>query len=213
MPTKAWKTTSYSGWYKVERVGATGRAELKMVMADSGVNVGTNTGRVNKPEATEETPSLVLALKADAEEIKGCGALLAEMPRTEEEACEDALPWIDEIMAGMEFPIVQTTASVRESAKWGDQELEAVLDTGLSDVAVDGRKAVVGRARWTRHYKGQPETLQQKTNHNRNYQEQWYWKPLRPEKTLTEPRENATLLKLKTKPTKIRAEPRETLCY
>ena len=88
-----------------------------MVMADSGVNVGTNTGRVNIPEATEETPSLVLALKADAEEIKGWGALLAEMPRTEEEACEDALPWIDEIMAGMEFPIVQTTASVRESAK------------------------------------------------------------------------------------------------
>ena len=87
-----------------------------MVMADSGVNVGTNTGRVNIPEATEETRSLVLAL-ADAEEIKGCGALLAEMPRTEEEACEDALPWIDEIMAGMEFPIVQTTASVRESAK------------------------------------------------------------------------------------------------
>ena len=142
---EAWKTASYSGWYKVERVGATGRAELKMVMADTGVNVGTNTGRVNIPEATEETPSLVLALEADAEEIKGCGAPLAEMPRTEEEASEDALPWIDEIMAGMEFPIVQTTASVRESAKWGDQELEAVLDTGLSDVAIDGRESSVGR--------------------------------------------------------------------
>ena len=91
----------------MERVGATGRAELKMVMADSGVNVGTNTGRVNITEATEETPSLVLALKADAEEIKGCGALLAEMPRTEEEACEDTLPWIDEIMAGMEFRLTE----------------------------------------------------------------------------------------------------------
>ena len=68
-----------TGETKVERVGAT-------VMADTGVNAGTNAGRVNVPEATEETPLLVLALEADAEENKGCGAPLAEMPRTEEEA-------------------------------------------------------------------------------------------------------------------------------
>ena len=101
---------------KVEGVGATGRAELEKVMADTGVNVGTNARRVNVPEATEETPSLVLALEADAEENKGCGAPLAETPGTEEEACEEAFLWIDEIMAGMEFSIARTTASVRESA-------------------------------------------------------------------------------------------------
>ena len=54
-------------------------------MADTGVNVGTNAGRVKVPEATEETPSLALVLEADAEENKGCGAALAETPRTEEE--------------------------------------------------------------------------------------------------------------------------------
>ena len=48
-------------------------------------------------------------------------------------------------MAGMEFAIARTTASVRESANWGDQELKVVLDTGLSDVAVDGRESSVGR--------------------------------------------------------------------
>ena len=101
---------------KVEGVGATGRAELETVMAGTGVNVGTNAGRVNVPEATEETPSPVLALEVDAEENKGCGAPLAETPGTEEEACEEAFFWIDEIMAGMEFPIARTTASVRESA-------------------------------------------------------------------------------------------------
>ena len=100
---------------KVERVGATGRAELETVMADTGVNVGTNAGMVNVPEATEETPSLVLALEVDAEESKGCGAPLAETPGTEE-ACEEVFLWIDEIMVGMEFPIARTTASVRESA-------------------------------------------------------------------------------------------------
>ena len=63
---------------KVQRVGATGRADVETVMADTGVNVGTNAGRVNVPEATEETPSLVLALEADAEENNGCGAPLAE---------------------------------------------------------------------------------------------------------------------------------------
>ena len=51
------------------------------------------------------------------------------------------MPWIDEMMAGMEFPIARTTASVREPANWGDQELEAVLVTGLSDVAEDGRES------------------------------------------------------------------------
>ena len=68
---------------KVERLGATGRADVETVMADTGVNVGTNAGRVNVPEATEETPSLVLALEADAEENKGCGAPLAETCVTE----------------------------------------------------------------------------------------------------------------------------------
>ena len=104
------------GVTKVERVGATGQAELETVMADTGVNLGTNAGRVNVPEATEETPSLVLALEVDAEENKGCGAPLAETPGTKEEACEEVFLWIDEIMAGMEFPIARTTASVRESA-------------------------------------------------------------------------------------------------
>ena len=114
-------------------------------MAETGVNVETNAGRVNVPEATEETPSLVLPLEVDAEEKKGCGAPLAETPGTEEKACEEVFLWIDEIMAEMEFPFAWTTASVRESANWGDQELEVVLDTGLSDVAVDGRESSVGR--------------------------------------------------------------------
>ena len=70
----------------MERVGATGRAELETVMADTGVNLGTNAGGVNVPEATEETPSLVLGIEADAEKNKGCGAPLAETPGTEEEA-------------------------------------------------------------------------------------------------------------------------------
>ena len=73
-------------------------------MADTGVNVGTNAGRANVPKATEETPSLVLALKPNAEENKGCGAPLAETPGSEEETCEEALLWIDEMMARMEFP-------------------------------------------------------------------------------------------------------------
>ena len=72
------------------------------------------------PEATEETSSLVLALGLDAEENKGCGAQLTETPGTEEETCEEALLWIDEMMAEMEFPIARTTALVREPANWGD---------------------------------------------------------------------------------------------
>ena len=81
----------------------------------------------------------------DAEENERCGAPLAQTPGTEEETCEEALLWIDEMMAGMEFPIARTTASVREPANWGDQELEAVLVTGLSDVAEDGRESWVGK--------------------------------------------------------------------
>ena len=73
-------------------------------MANTGVDLATNAGRVNVPDATEETLSLVLAQTADAEEKKGCGASLAETPATEEETCEGALLWIDEMMAGMEFP-------------------------------------------------------------------------------------------------------------
>ena len=71
------------GDFRVEGVGATRRAELQTGMADTGV--GTNAGRVKVLEATQETPSLVLALEAYAEENKGCGAPLAETPRTEEE--------------------------------------------------------------------------------------------------------------------------------
>ena len=113
---KARKTARNAGRCEIGGSRCYGRAELETVMAGTGVNVGTNAGRVNVPEATEETPSLVLALETDAEENKGCGAPLAEMPGTEEEACEEAFLWIDEIMAGMEFPIARTTASVRESA-------------------------------------------------------------------------------------------------
>lgn len=68
------------GVTKVEGVGATRRAKLVTVIADTDVNVGTNAGRVNVPDATEETPSLVLSLGAEAEEYKGCGTPLAEMP-------------------------------------------------------------------------------------------------------------------------------------
>ena len=81
---------------KVEGVGATRRAELERIMADTGVNLGTNTGRLNVPYATEETPLLVLVLGADAEESKGCGAPLEETSGTEEETCEGALLWIGE---------------------------------------------------------------------------------------------------------------------
>ena len=37
-------------------------------MANTGVDLATNAGRVNVPDATEETLSLVLAQTADAEE-------------------------------------------------------------------------------------------------------------------------------------------------
>ena len=112
MPTK---TASDASRYESGGSRSHEAGELEKVMADTGVNVGKNAGRVNVPEATKEAPSLVLALKADAEENKGCGAQLAETPGTEEQKSEEALPWIDEMMAGMEFLIAQTTASVRES--------------------------------------------------------------------------------------------------
>ena len=64
-------------------------------MAETGVNVETNAGRVNVPEATKETPSLVLPLEVDAEENKGCGAPLAETPGTKEKACEEVFLWIE----------------------------------------------------------------------------------------------------------------------
>ena len=84
------------GETKVEGVGAMRRADLQRIIADTGVNLGTNTERLNVPYDTEETSSLVLVLGADAEENKGCGASLAETPGTEEETCEGALLWIDE---------------------------------------------------------------------------------------------------------------------
>ena len=88
----------------MEGVGATRQAKLKVVMVDTGVNIGTNAGSVNAPDASEKKwPSLVLALGADAEENKGCGAPLAETPGTEEETCEEALHWIHEMMLEMEF--------------------------------------------------------------------------------------------------------------
>ena len=39
---------------KVEGVGATRQAELEAVMVDTGVNIGTNAGSVNVPDATEK---------------------------------------------------------------------------------------------------------------------------------------------------------------
>ena len=51
-------------------------------MANTGVDLATNAGRVNVPDATEETLSLVLAQTADTEEKKGRGAALAESPGT-----------------------------------------------------------------------------------------------------------------------------------
>ena len=113
---------------------------------------------------------------------------------------------MDETMAGMEFPIARTTASVRESANWGDQELEAVLDTGLSDVAVDGRESSVGRPAdklllVERGGRGITEDNQKlsssgrtttgKTTNNRN--ENHFDR----KKTLTESREKAMLLELR----------------
>ena len=61
--------------------------KFKTVMADIGINLGTNSGKVNVPDTTEETLSLVLTQTTDAEEKKGCGALLADMPGTREEMC------------------------------------------------------------------------------------------------------------------------------
>ena len=85
-------------------------------MANTGVDLATNAGRVNVPDATEETLSLVLAQTADAEEKKGRGAALAESPGTREEMRKEALLlWIDEVMAGMEFLVARTTVSVKES--------------------------------------------------------------------------------------------------
>ncbi|CAH3132067.1 unnamed protein product [Porites lobata] len=110
-------------------------------MADTGVNVGTNAGRVNVPKATEETPSLVLALKPNAEENKGCGAPLAETPGSEEETCEEALLWIDEMMAGMEFPDCPNH-SLGERVS---QLRRPRTRSRLSDVAVNGRESSVGK--------------------------------------------------------------------
>ena len=219
MPTK---TASNAGRYESGGSRSHEAGELEKVMADTGVNREKNAGRVNVPEATEEAPSLVLTLKADAEENKGCGAQLAEMPGTEEQKSKEALPWIDEMMAGMEFPIARTTASVRESVNWGNQELEAVLVTGIPDVAVDGRESSVGKptnklllVEWDGSgitkdnrklsSRGRTTTGTARNNGNVNHFNQ--------KKLFTEPRENATLLKPKAKPTKIGAEPRETLCY
>ena len=116
-------------------------------------------------------------------------------------------------MAGMEFPIARTTASVRESANWGDQELGAVLVTRLSDVAVDGRESLVGRpadklllverdvrgiTRDNQKVSSRGRTTEgnARNNGNENHFDQ--------KKLFTEPRENAMLLELKAKPTKIR---------
>ena len=114
-------------------------------MANTGIDLATNAGRVNVPDATEETLSLVLAQTADAEEKKGRGPALAESPGSWEEMREEALLlWINEVMAGIEFLVAHTTVTVRESPNWGDQELEAVLVTGLSDIAVEGSESWVG---------------------------------------------------------------------
>ena len=87
------KTTSNAGR---NESGGSRSHEAGRAREDNGRHLVTNTGRLNVPYATEETPSLVLVLGADAEENKGCGASLAETPATEEETCEGALLWIDE---------------------------------------------------------------------------------------------------------------------
>lgn len=76
------------------------QAEFKAVMVDTGVNLETNAGNVNVPDATEKMAITCTPTQS----------------RTEEETCEEALLWIHEMMAGMEFLIAQTTALVRESA-------------------------------------------------------------------------------------------------
>ena len=117
------------------------------------------------------------------------------------------------MMAEMEFPIARTTASMREPANWGDQELEAVLVTGLSDVAVGGRESCVekptdklllvecdGRGITKEKEKlssrGQTTTGTTRNNGNENHFDR--------KNVCTQPRENATLLEPKAcKPTKI----------
>ena len=56
------KTASNAGRYESGGSRSHKAGELEKVMADTGVNIGENAGRVNVPEATEEGPSLVLAL-------------------------------------------------------------------------------------------------------------------------------------------------------
>ena len=98
--------------------------------------------------------------------------------------------WIDEIMAEMEFLIARATASVRESANLGHQELEAVLVTGLSDVAVDGRKSLVGRPAdklllVERDVRGITRDNQKVSSRGRTTKQRKR-KPLQPEKTAYE---------------------------
>ena len=55
-----------------EAMGATRRAELESVMADSGVKVGTNEGNVTVPEGYAEDPETTLTAlvtMGDAEEL------------------------------------------------------------------------------------------------------------------------------------------------
>jgi len=89
------------------------RVKLKTVLVDTGVNKGTNAGKVNVPDTTEETLSLVLAQTADAEEKKSCGALLADTPGTREEMCWEALLWIIIIIKAL-FKTERPISEVRE---------------------------------------------------------------------------------------------------
>ena len=54
----------------MDDLGATWLAEVETVRARKGVNVRTNAGRLNVPEAIEETTALVLMLRANAEETE-----------------------------------------------------------------------------------------------------------------------------------------------
>ena len=76
-----------------EVMGATKRAELESVMADTGEKVGTKAGKVNIPDDAPEATDETLASQetaVDSEELDG--ATPTEVPGTEEFNGEGAFP-------------------------------------------------------------------------------------------------------------------------
>jgi len=76
-----------------EVMGATKRAELESVMADTGEKVGTKAGKVNVPDDAPEATDETLARQEtaiDSEELGG--ATPTEVPGTEEFNGEGAFP-------------------------------------------------------------------------------------------------------------------------